>query len=255
MKKLLLLLFICVGYSSVQAQEVALDTIKGKVLDAANDKPLSDVNIINLSKVIGTNTNREGEFEVRANVNDTLYFSYLGFRPIQLIVTEDWVKYDDVKVKMTEVGFALEEVHLESVKLTGYLEIDAKNVPIYDDYRYQIAGTNQGYEAGSDKPGAFSNTLSAIFNPFDFLHNAFGKEGRQMRKIRKMKKDEEIQLLLEDKYNRETLSVLLGVSKNDINKILKHCNYSKKFIKEANDLQILDAISDCYENYRAVNKE
>src|SRR5699024_3054710 len=122
-------------------------------------------------------------------------------------------------------------------KLTGYLEIDAKNIPIYDDYRYQIAGLNQGYEAGSSQPSGFSRTLSAVFSPIDFLHNMFGSKGRQMRKLQKMKKDDEIQLLLEDKFDRETLSALLEVSKDDISKILEHCNYSKTFIESANDLQ------------------
>ena len=74
-----------------------------------------------------------------------------------------------------------------------------------------------------------------------------------MKKLREMKKDDEIQRLLENKFDRETLSVLLQVSKDDIGNILQRCNYSKTFIKSANDLQILDALNDCYENYRAVN--
>ncbi len=251
------LFIIClfvVGFTT-QGQELQkLQTIRGTVLNAADDKPLADVNIINLNQVTGTTTNKNGEFEIQAAINDTIYLSYIGFKSIQAQITEDWEKYGDVKIKMTEVGFALEEVVVSPLRLTGFLEIDAKNIPIYDHSQYQIAGSNKSYEAGSSRPGGFSKTLSAIFSPFDFLHNTFGKKARQMRKLRKMKENDEIKRLLSDKFDRETLSALLQVSKEDIAKILEHCNYSKSFIETANDLQILDGISDCYENYKAINK-
>lgn len=255
MRSFLVFIFVFFSVTALFAQADQKDLIKGLVLNAADDKPLSSVNIINVNEVKGTITNREGYFEINAQVDDTLYFSYLGFKSITVVVTNDWKKYGDVKIKMTEVGFALEEVVLEPLKLTGYLEIDAKNIPIYNDYRYNISGSDKGYEAGSQHPGAVSRVLSSIFSPIDFLYNIFGKRPKQMRKLQKMKESDEIQRLLEDKFDRETLAVLLEVTKDDIAEILKNCNYSKTFIKTANDLQILDAISDCYENYRAINKK
>lgn len=234
--------------------ETTESSIHGIVLNAATDLPLQNVNIINLNQVKGTISKASGEFEIVASVNDTLYFTYLGFKPIQVKVTEDWKKFGNVKVKMTEVGFALEEITLQPLKLTGFLEIDAKNIPIYDDSRYQIGGLDYGYEAGSGQPSGFSRTLTNVFSPFDYLHNVFGNKPRQMRKLREMKQDDEIQRLLEDKFDRETISVLLQIPKEDISKILRRCNYSKTFIRSANDLQILDALNVCYENYKAVNK-
>ena len=44
------------------------------------------------------------------------------------------------------------------------------------------------------------------------------------------------------------------MEKVDIEDILNNCNYSKSFIKTANDLQILDAISSCYEEYKVLNR-
>ncbi|HAT63171.1 MAG TPA: hypothetical protein DCS66_01025, partial [Flavobacteriaceae bacterium] len=70
------------------------------------------------------------KFMIKAAVNDTLYFSYLGFKSIRVRVTNDWLKYGDIKVKMTELGIALEEVVIRPVQLTGYVEVDAKIIPI-----------------------------------------------------------------------------------------------------------------------------
>jgi hypothetical protein len=73
-----------------------------------------------------------------------------------------------------------------------------------------------------------------------------------MKKLRKMKEDDQVRNLLERKFDRETLTALLQLERNDIDAILQNCNYSDNFIITANDLQILDAISECYEEYRVL---
>tara|TARA_R110001632_G_scaffold63984_2_gene152452 strand:+ start:1110 stop:1901 length:792 start_codon:yes stop_codon:yes gene_type:complete len=226
--------------------------INGTVLSASTDKILQNVNIVNLNNVKGATTNMDGYFEVKAQIDDTLYFSYLGYKSLQVRVSADWVKYGDVKIKMTEIGIALEEVVVQEIQLTGYLEIDAKKIPIYNNSRYSISGLNKGYEAGNSQPGAVSRVLSAIFNPADFLYNIFGKKSQQMKKLRKMKEDDQVRNLLERKFDRETLTALLQIDRNDIDAILQNCNYSDNFIVTANDLQILDAMSECYEEYRVL---
>jgi hypothetical protein len=228
--------------------------IKGKVLNDANDVPIENVHIVNLNQVKGTISSEKGDFSIGAKVNDTLYFSYLGFKSIRVRVTNDWFKYGDIKIKMTELGIALEEIVLRPVQLTGYLEVDAKIIPIYDNYRYSISGLNTGYEGGQTQPGGVSKVLSAVFNPADFLYNVFGKRPAQMRKLRQMKDDDNIRNLLQSKFDRETLMAVLQLEKADIDEILNNCNYSETFIRSANDLQILDAMSECYEEYRVLNR-
>jgi len=130
-------------------------------------------------------------------------------------VTNDWINYGNIRVKLTEVGIALEEVVVSKHRLTGFLEIDSNNIPIYENrVRYAIPGLETSYEGGSSKPNAVNRS----------------------------------------KFDRETLTTLLGVEKVDIDQILRNCNYSKQFIKRANDLQIMDAISECYEEYKVLNR-
>jgi hypothetical protein len=251
MRNLLFLLFVLTG-SMVFSQESTVVT--GKVLNAANDAPIENAHIVNLNQVKGAVTSSKGDFEIPAAVNDTLYFSYLGFKPIRVRVTNDWLKFGAVKVKMTELGIALEEVVVRPVQLTGYLEIDAKNIPIYENYRYSISGLNQGYEGGDHSPNAVSRVLGAVFNPADALYNIFGKQPKQMRKLREMKQDDEIRRLLQSKFDRQTLMAVLQIDRMDIDEVLRRCDYSKDFIESANDLQILDAMSGCYEEYKVLNR-
>ncbi len=230
------------------------DKVLGIVVDASNGNTLESVNIVNLSQVLGTTTNNKGEFEISAKANDTLHFSYLGFKSIKVRVTNDWLKFGSSKIELTELALALEEVVVNQLKLTGYLEVDIKQVPaINNNYRYSISGLpSTGYEAG--KPTAVTKILGSIFNPADFLYRMFGKKPNELRKLKKMKKDDEIRNLLASRFDREMLTALLQVDKVDLDEIVNQCNYSKSFIQSANDLQILDAISECYEEYKVLSR-
>ena len=253
MKKIgfaLLVLFSFISYA--QTADVYL---KASVKSEQDDKPLENVHIINLTKIKGTISKKDGSFEIPATVNDTLFFSYLGFKTIKVRVTQDMLKFQNASFGLTELAYALEEVVIKPYQLTGYLEIDVKRLPIDEAFQYSISGLSVGYEAGNRKPSAVSKVLGAILNPADLLRNLFGKKPKQMRKLRNMKEDDAIRNLLASKFDRETLEALLQIEKIDINDILSNCNYSKSFIQTANDLQILDAISECYEEYKVLNRK
>ena len=205
--------------------------------------------------MVGTITNEKGEFNIPAKVNDTLYITFLGFKSQKVRVTNDMFKFKDTKISLTELAYALEEVIVRPYSLTGYLEIDVKNLPLNNAFQYSISGLSVGYEAGSKNPSAVTKVLGAILNPADLLRNLFGKKPNQMRKLRQMKEDDQIRDLLASKFDRETLTELLQLEKVDIEDILNNCNYSKSFITTANDLQILDAISGCYEDYKVLNRK
>jgi hypothetical protein len=247
-----LLITICLFISAVtMAQKI--DNVIGVVVNSSNGEALENVNIVNLNQVIGTASNSEGAFQIAVKVNDTLHFSYLGFKSIKVRVTNDWLKFGSAKIELTELALALEEVVVNQLKLTGYLEVDIKQVPIVNNnYRYSISGLPSGYEAG--KPSAITKIIGSIFNPADFLHRMFGKKPNEMRKLRKMKEDDLIRNILASRFDREMLMVLLQVDRVDLDEIISQCNYSKGFIQTANDLQILDAISECYEEYKVLNR-
>ncbi len=257
MKKVFTFLTLFIAITSITAQTVKKEKkLYAKVVNDADDKPMPNVHVVNLTTIKGVITNDKGEFELTAKADDELFFSFLGFKSIKVRVTNDMLKYKGSStIRLTELAYALEKVVITPYQLTGYLDIDAKNVPIRPNYRYRIAGLSSGYEAGGNAPGAISTVLGAIFNPGDFLQNLFGKKPTQMRKLRQMKEDDEIRNLLATKFDRQMLRELLQVERVDIDEILSLCNYSKTFIVNANDLQILDAINDCYEEYKILSRQ
>ena len=231
----------------------AQENFSARLENESTGLPMPSVHILNLTQVIGTITDQKGNFVIPAKTNDTLYFSYLGYKPLKIAVTNDMIKFGNANFKMTELAFALEEIIVRPYQLTGYLDIDVRNAPINTARRYSISGLpNRGYEAGSRNPNSISKSIENLFNPADLLNNIFGKNQIQMRKLKKMREDDEIKNILASKFDRQVLMQLLGLKRIDINDILRNCNYSDAFIKEANDLQILEGISKCYEEFRVL---
>ena len=69
------LFFILIIFSQLfYAQERVVAVIEND----ADSKPISNVHVINLNSVVGTISNKDGIFEIDANVNDTLFLSTLN---------------------------------------------------------------------------------------------------------------------------------------------------------------------------------
>ena len=128
----LLLLLLVPFFGAAQVY----NSVKGKIVNSETLGAMESVNIVNLNQVIGTTSNTDGEFEIRAKANDTLHLSYLGYKSIKVKVSNDWIKYGtSTTIELTELALALEEVNVNTLKLTGYLAVDIKQVPIQKNVR------------------------------------------------------------------------------------------------------------------------
>lgn len=255
MKYFVVFLFLALGATAFSQNAEPTQKVSGLIINDNSHFPLPNVNIININKVKGTTTDEKGLFDLDVSVNDTLHITSIGFQSLRIKVTNDWVKNKTTKIQLTEKAYALEEIIVGSYNLTGYLEIDSKLIPTKENFRYSISGLTEGYEAGEFSPNAFGKVMGSIFNPADALYNFFGKKPYELKRLKEMKKDDTVRNLLETKIDRETIAVLLGIDKSEISEILQRCNYSESFIKTANDLQILDAISSCYEEYKVLKRK
>lgn len=245
-------LFLSLLSFSAISQET---TVRGTIVNDNTLLPLWNINIVNVNLVRGAVSDAKGEFEIQANLNDVLLISSLGFQSIEVKVTNDWIKNRTSRIHLTEKAYALEEVVIPPYDLTGYLEIDSKLIPEKENYWYNISGLTKRYESGESSPNAFSRVVGSLFNPADMLYNFFGKKPKELKKLKEIRKDEKLVNLLQTKYDRQTIYLLLGIDKKDLAEILERCSYSETFAQTANDLQILDAISGCYEEYKILKKK
>ncbi|NLP58097.1 carboxypeptidase-like regulatory domain-containing protein [Lutibacter sp. B1] len=228
--------------------------LKGQVVSNLDKQPLKGAHLFNLNSVIGTISDDEGKFSLATKVQDTIYISYLGYQSIKLKITNDLLKGNELVIELHEKAEEIKEVVVKSHKLIGVLEIDAKNVPKDKYARIHIVGLPQTYEVGVKQQKEFNSPVDALFRPIDFVYNMFGKKPNQLKKLKKLKDEDDLRKMLEDKFNRELMMEYLDMDAEELNELLNECNYSDYFIKSASDLQLIEAVLLCYENYKAIKK-
>jgi hypothetical protein len=255
MKKILLTLCLLISICTFsQNDSIKVTNLKGQIIHAENKRILSAAHILNLNTVRGTITNEKGFFELPTRVNDTILVSYLGYSSIKLKITNDLLKGNELLIALYEKPEKIKEVVIKSTKLIGVLEIDVKQVPKDRFTRIKINGLPQTYEVGKPKGKDFSSPIAALFQPVDFLYNLFGKKPKQLKKLQKLKKEDNLRKMLAGKFDREVMMEYLEMDRQELSELLTDCNYSEYFIKKASDLQMIEAVLDCYENYKALKK-
>ena len=253
-KKVLLLAFIIISFTSVSQTKAKYKALKGQIINAESKKALSAAHVLNLNSVTGTITNANGFFDILTQANDTILISYLGFQSIKLKVTNDLLKGNELVISLYEKANEIKEVVIKSTKLIGVLEIDVKQVPKDRFTRIHINGLPQTYEVGKPVSQNITSPIAALFKPIDFLYNHFGNKPKQLKKLQKLKKVDNLRKMLAGKFDREVMMEYLQMDKEELSKLLIDCNYSDYFIRKASDLQMIEAILDCYENYKAIKK-
>ena len=113
MKKLLILT-LCIIPVLLSAQGL----VTGIVTDS-NKEPLVGVSVVVRNSNLGTITNLEGKFAVKASAKDSLIFSYIGYQKITLKATPSV----EMAVKMTE-----DAKNLDEVVVIGYGEQKRKDI-------------------------------------------------------------------------------------------------------------------------------
>ncbi len=255
---IVLFLFINVSFSQEKVYtSTAQDSVKGlkgRIINVNDKKPLQSAHILNLNSVEGTITNYKGEFKIPAKANDTIFISYIGYQSIKLRVTKDLLKGNELEIAIHEKTVNINEVTVKAHNLIGVLEIDAKNVPKDQFSRIHIEGLPQAYEIGRPQTKDYTSIAGVLFNPLDFWYQKFGKKPKELKKLRKLKKEDELRDIMEERFNREILMDYMDMSRKELNDLLKECNYSDHFARKASDLQVIEAVLECYENYRAIKK-
>ena len=255
---LIAFIFVNTAFSQIKEVEInpqgSIKKLTGRIISVTDKKPLQSAHIVNLNSVVGTVTNRKGEFRISAQANDTIFISYVGFQSIKLKVTKDLLRGNELEIAIHEKTIDIDEVTVKAHNLIGVLEIDAKNVPRDEYSRIHIEGLPQAYEIGRPQSTEYNTVAGALFNPVDFWYNKFGKKPKELKKLKKLKEEDQLRDIMEEKFSREILMDYMDMSRKELNDLLKDCNYSNNFIRKASDLQVIEAVLECYENYRAIKE-
>jgi len=84
---------------------MAQSSIHGVVLDASDDSPIAGASVIVAGSSVGTATDAEGCFVIDAKIGQSLKISYIGMRPVSMVIDSD-----NMRITMTPDSKMLDEV-------------------------------------------------------------------------------------------------------------------------------------------------
>lgn len=102
----------------------------------------SSVHIINKNYQTGTVNTASGSFLVEVRVNDTLLFSSLQYRNLEIPITTETFLKGFITVALTEDVNILEEVNVSNIELTGILGADLEKIEIEEDLPFTLNYTH-----------------------------------------------------------------------------------------------------------------
>lgn len=114
-------------------------TIQGQILEnSVQPLPIAGVNVLIKGTTIGTISDTNGYFSIKAQKGDVIVFTYLGFRPYEFVVSR---AISNLSVSLSEDSEALDEVII-----TGFSEEKETKFNIFRIYiRYCEKSEFQAY--------------------------------------------------------------------------------------------------------------
>ncbi len=231
------------------SQEYSSDFFSGTLYSNKSQQPLPGANIINLHSMKGVSSNDTGIFSIQAKIGDTILINFLGYQSLQIPVTDKNLDRHQI-IYLIENPLELDEVIVSSKQLTGILRRDVDIIPIKKPIDISTKIRAMFGDPTPNRLTAINDMLKKIMNPVDLIYNLFSTRGRDLRRLKQIQKEEKVRNMLAERYDRELLSNLLNVEKKDVYLVLESCDYSERFLKNANDLQILEALLQCYNRYK-----
>jgi len=149
--------------------------IEGKIV--ADSLENSRINILNITKNIGTTNSDSGEFKIEAQKNDTLLFSSVQYKNIQIKISEDVVAKKFLEVVLIKRFIDLDEIIVKKINLTGNLSQDIEEIKIYDYYKSIPTSkiprlTHIGKQLYTARDGDIDPLLNMISGRMQMLENA-----------------------------------------------------------------------------------
>ncbi|MCZ4320299.1 SusC/RagA family TonB-linked outer membrane protein [Aequorivita viscosa] len=102
--------------SPILSQNLPLKSISGTITEA--NGPLSGVNVLVKNTARGSISDLDGRYTVNASLNDTLVFTYLGYKPVEIAVSSN----NSINVFMQSDATALDQVIINA----GYYKVSDK---------------------------------------------------------------------------------------------------------------------------------
>jgi hypothetical protein len=225
--------------------------IRARLVNSRTGAPVVFAKVINKDLRAGVLSDSLGVFSMSARINDTLYIRSLSYYPT-VIRVDDSLAW---QIRIPRIALEEQAFELGSVDLYG--------LGTYQEFKYNFLH----YQAPEDKSKKLQDDiLKAIGkvpkhplqpqasiplgSPISALYNLFSKEGKALRRLEKAKLRDNVFLLTYQKYNRDIVAGITGLSGTLLDQFMVFSRPDDEFLLQANEYDLTHKILENYERFK-----
>ena len=224
------LLFVLFTSPILLAQQLS-----GVVIDESSHEQIPGTHVINKRTLKGTLSNADGTFLLNINFGDTIIFSNIAYQYFYFIYSDSTSPLTNVVIELKEQNYLLSDVSIFSYKLTTNKDREMVIKPPKMPSNSQLSD------------GRIMN--ASVANPAEYLYNLFGSKPRQLRVLAQLKSEDYYREVLEQNSNRQSVTKLTGLTREDLEAFMFYCKYSTARMHTMNDYEFLRSVQRCYQVY------
>ena len=225
--------FIIAFYQVLSAQDI---TVRGQVFDSDSISPMPFAYAVNNNSSIGTLTDVDGKFTLRAHIGDTLSFSHLG--------------YGVTKIFTHTLKGSVKDLHLSIKVVLKQKASELKTVSIISN-----SFSKERKESYVRRIDEYNRGLSnAASSPITAMYYLWSKKGKELKKLSGLYDQLLIDEFREFRLSPEKVRMITGNDTLDVKEFLPHCFLPDQFIMSASDYELFFAVKQCYSQYMAKQK-
>ncbi len=253
MKHILLFTFFILLFQNSFSQLFNNDTtivVFGNIHSEKNEV-LPFVHVLIKGSAKGTISDINGYFSINIEKEDTLLFSSLGFKKQELFINDTLNrKKIFVNIQLDTETYQLAVVSIYGLTKDEQLKYEFINMELVDD-EYEVALNNFPAQFNRTPAGKVTNTQLSmtIGGPISALYNQFSKEGKSLRKLKKLRDEDTIDAKVIKLYSKQIVSNFTGLEGDALIKFMEFLNLSDELVLSLDEYDLYKLISDKYKEF------
>jgi hypothetical protein len=223
--------------------------IHGLLTDSLNGKGVPYAQVYNESSKTNTTSDSIGVFKLKGRLHDTLVILSLGYYGKTWTVEncgQNLIIINPRSYEIEPVIISTPQNYKQFKK--AFLEIDPDTGLVIEGFhRYipklvpDLMDTN-----------IIGSTAFAYAHPISYIYYNYSKLEKSKRKVLYLKQEQKEQVIIDQKFSLNLVHQLTGLTGEAITDFIIFCNFSHKYLFESSEYEIVEAISQKFEEYKKI---
>lgn len=243
MLRIFLVVVFLVVSVSVQAQ--MREPLRGLLLDAISERPVSAAHVINYSDSLATISSMEGLFRVPVKAGDSVMISCIGYASRAFVVDLAMLFAEVVVIRMSPRQYQLAEVEVNPFGTKAQFQKRFMELEV-DDGTIDIVGIQKPARPPREIPiTEDANEIKKakyLMNPASFIYGNLSKDAKSRQELHRLEAEQRKFAANERKYNEKMVAGITGYEGEKVRDFMDFCNFSEAEIHGMIEYQLTMAI-------------